>query len=131
MCICSCKQAPRILTTTWFDMAPAPTCSIYLGTTWVIAQSGRQLRAACWRSTVVAGQAGNVTAGLQVRQSARFVKLLRFCILTTAMGLADGGSCATGASAFTMVVVGSGVIVRVTVRDHSQKGAPCGGITSA
>lgn len=64
-------------------------------------------------------------------ESARFVKLLRFCILTTAMGLADGGSCATGASAFTMVVVGSGVIVQVMVRDHSQKGAPCGGITSA
>ena len=64
-------------------------------------------------------------------ESARFVELLRFCILTTDMGLADGGSCATGTSAFTMVVAGSGVIVQVMVRDHSQKGAPCNGITSA
>lgn len=64
-------------------------------------------------------------------ECARFVKLLRLGILTTDMGLADGGSCVTSASAFTMVVVGSGVIVQVMVRNHSQKDAPCGRFTSA
>ena len=47
---------------------------------------------------------------------ARFVELLRFCILTTDMECADGGSRATGASAFTMVVVVSGGSVLVFVR---------------
>jgi hypothetical protein len=66
---------------------------------------------------VRAGQAGNVTAeAAGTTECARFVELLRLCILTMDMEFADGGSCATGASAFTMVVVGSGVSVLVFVR---------------
>ena len=53
------------------------------------------------------GRPGNVTAeAAGTAECARFVKLLRLCILTTDMGFPDGGSCGAGASAFTMVVVG-------------------------
>ena len=77
---------------------------------------------------MTAGQAGNVTAGAAgTTECARFVKLLRLCILTTDMGYADGGSCGTGASAFTMVVVGFGVSVLVFVRLTAQKIAPASG----
>lgn len=76
----------------------------------VLAQSIGQLRAlssSISSSTVMAGQAGNVTAeAAGTAECARFVKLLRLCILTTDMGFPDGGSCGAGASAFTMVVVG-------------------------
>ena len=74
-----------------------------------------------WRSAVTATavQAGNVTAraaAAGMAECAHFVELLRFCILTTDMEFADGGSRATGASAFTMVVVVSGGSVLVFVR---------------
>jgi hypothetical protein len=92
---------------------PNAACSIYQGVRRRrLRKSMRQLLASCWQSTAEVGQAGNVTAeAASTTECASFAKLLRLCILTTDMGYADGGSCATGASAFTMVVVGSGVSV--------------------
>ena len=127
----------RLLTTTWFDMATgsrstsaqAQARASYLeyGTGGAQGRAG-QGRAcgswwcrAGWRSAVTATavQAGNVTAraaAAGMAECAHFVELLRFCILTTDMEFADGGSRATGASAFTMVVVVSGGSVLVFVR---------------
>ncbi len=70
-------------------------------------------------------QASNVTAeAAGMAECARFVRLLRLCILTTDMGFADGGSCGTGASAFTMVVVGSGMSVLVFGRTTARRSLP-------
>ena len=86
-------------------------------------QGVRQPVVPCW---LAVGGDGDGCPGRQRHSSsctcrygslrARFVKLLRFCILTTDMEFADGGSRATGASAFTMVVVVSGGSVLVFVR---------------
>jgi hypothetical protein len=131
MCICSCEQVPRI-TNHHLVRHGAGSHLLYLSR-YDVGDCAERATAAC----VVLAVDGDGRPGRQrhscaagTTECAHFVKLLRLCILTTNMGLADGGSCVTGASAFTMVVVGSGVIVQVTVRDHPQRGAPCDGFTS-
>ena len=139
----ACARMPcagrRQLTTTWFDMATgsrsaqaqAQARASYLedGTGGAQGRACGSLWrcAGCWLLAV----GGDGCPGRQRHSSsctcrygslrARFVKLLRFCLLTTDMKFAGGGSCATGASAFTMVVVVSGESVLVLVRPRCSE----------
>jgi hypothetical protein len=126
----------RQLTTTWFDMATgsrsaqaqAQARASYLeyGTGGAQGRACvRQLVALCWLLAVggdgCPGRQRHSSSCRYGRLRARFVKLLRFCLLTTDMEFAGGGSCATGASAFTMVVVVSGGSVLVFVRPRCSE----------